>query len=229
MDILGGPWLVRRHERATARLAGEPARRYTRKEIMVRWYHAIFTAYGFLLPNDPRGSWSDFVGASELCGFGGAATKTQVRHSVAGVAHDPAFRRQAKMHLKHPGVRFDEEQRVCIASGIEKACEESSIHLHELAIGYDHAHTLVGRHTKTIEQVVQHFKSRATKEMTHRGCHPLQRYMNRDGSIPTPWAKNAWHVYINDDQQLGAAMEYIRRHPQKEGFPPQRWPFLTPV
>lgn len=30
---------------------------------MVRWYHAIFSAYGFWLPNDPRGSWSDFVRA----------------------------------------------------------------------------------------------------------------------------------------------------------------------
>ena len=33
---------------------------------MVRWYHLIISAYGFWLPNDPRGSWSDFVGAWEL-------------------------------------------------------------------------------------------------------------------------------------------------------------------
>lgn len=30
---------------------------------MVEWYHLIMTAYGFWLPNDPRGSWSEFVGA----------------------------------------------------------------------------------------------------------------------------------------------------------------------
>src|ERR1700680_1345456 len=28
--------------------------------------HVIITAHGFWLPNDPRGSWSDFVGAWEL-------------------------------------------------------------------------------------------------------------------------------------------------------------------
>ena len=33
---------------------------------MVRAYHAVFTAYGFWLPNDPRGSWSDFVRSWEL-------------------------------------------------------------------------------------------------------------------------------------------------------------------
>ncbi len=33
---------------------------------MIVAYHSIFCAYGFWLPNDPRGSWSDFVGAWEL-------------------------------------------------------------------------------------------------------------------------------------------------------------------
>jgi hypothetical protein len=34
-------------------------------------FHAIFTAYGFWLPNDTRGSWSDWVGAWELFRRGG--------------------------------------------------------------------------------------------------------------------------------------------------------------
>ena len=42
---------------------------------MVLAYHLIFTAYGFWLPNDPRGSWSDFVRAWELF-ITGKATKT---------------------------------------------------------------------------------------------------------------------------------------------------------
>ena len=32
--------------------------------------HVIITTYGFWLPNDPRGSWSDFVGAWELLRYG---------------------------------------------------------------------------------------------------------------------------------------------------------------
>jgi hypothetical protein len=32
--------------------------------------HIIFTAYGFWLPNDPRGSWSEWVAAWELFRFG---------------------------------------------------------------------------------------------------------------------------------------------------------------
>ena len=50
---------------------------------MVLAYHIIFTAYGFWLPNDPRGSWSEFVPFVELVRFG-RATKTETRRSVAG-------------------------------------------------------------------------------------------------------------------------------------------------
>lgn len=55
---------------------------------MVIGYHVIFGTYGFWLPNDPRGSGSDFVWSEELFRFGGKATKVETRHSVAGVKHD---------------------------------------------------------------------------------------------------------------------------------------------
>lgn len=49
---------------------------------MIVGYHIIFSAYGFWLPNDPRGSWSDFVGSWELFRYG-PATKTTERRSLA--------------------------------------------------------------------------------------------------------------------------------------------------
>jgi len=33
---------------------------------MVLGYHFIFSAYGFWLPNDPRGSWSDTIRVYDL-------------------------------------------------------------------------------------------------------------------------------------------------------------------
>ncbi|HUQ68642.1 MAG TPA: hypothetical protein VM165_03905, partial [Planctomycetaceae bacterium] len=68
--------------------------------------HVIFGAYGFWLPNDPRGSWSDFVGAWELLRYG-RATKTDVRASVAGAFHDQTRRLAAKKALKYPPVVFN--------------------------------------------------------------------------------------------------------------------------
>ena len=55
--------------------------------------HIILTTYGFWLPNDPRGSWSDFVAAWELLKYG-KATKVTTRNSVAHVPHDQQLRRE---------------------------------------------------------------------------------------------------------------------------------------
>jgi hypothetical protein len=33
-------------------------------------------------------------------------------------------------------------------------------------------------------------------------------------------------VFINDEDQLAAAIEYVERHPTKEGLPPQRYEFV---
>ena len=49
---------------------------------MILAYHSIFSMYGFWLPNDPRGSGSDYVANWDLFRFG-PATKVNTRHSVA--------------------------------------------------------------------------------------------------------------------------------------------------
>jgi len=52
---------------------------------MILAHHIIMTSYGFWLPNDPRGSWSDFVSSWELLRFG-EATTVRTRRSPA---HEP--------------------------------------------------------------------------------------------------------------------------------------------
>src|SRR6188474_3471484 len=69
-------------------------------------YHLIITTYGFWLPNDPRGSWSDYVRAWELFLFGGPATRTQERRSLARDPHDVAKRLELKKHLAREPVVF---------------------------------------------------------------------------------------------------------------------------
>ena len=79
-------------------------------------YHVVFGTYGFWLPNDPRGSWSDFVGSWELLRFG-PATKTDSRCSVAGHAHDHEARLAAKEALQRPAVQFTGIQARAIGRG----------------------------------------------------------------------------------------------------------------
>ncbi|MBL7220222.1 MAG: hypothetical protein ISS69_08915 [Phycisphaerae bacterium] len=59
---------------------------------MVRAYHVIFSTYGFWLPNDPRGSWSDYVRSWEVFRYG-PATKTVPRRSHGRDEHDHDIRK----------------------------------------------------------------------------------------------------------------------------------------
>ncbi len=193
---------------------------------MVRWYHLIMTAYGFWLPNDPRGSWSDFVGAWELRKFG-PATKTTARRSLAHDSHDVARRLAAKQALKYPPVRFDERQRHVIAAGFATAVAESAYTVVACCVGHDHTHLVIARHARTIEQIATHLKSKATMSLVRNDCHPLHLHRKPGGSTPTPWAAGVWSVFINDEPQLRAAIQYVQRHPMKEGLPPQPWAFIA--
>src|SRR5690349_9502436 len=166
---------------------------------MVRWYHAIFSAYGFWLPNDPRGSWSDFVYAWELYRFGGPATKVSGKRSYAHDPHDARLRREAKEHLKYPPARFEESCRESIATGFARVCEEFGFVVHACAIGFDHVHIVTARDPqRTIENVVAVLKARATSQMKSDGTHPMRRY----DPVPTPWGKGCWSVFIDDEEQL---------------------------
>ena len=86
--------------------------------------HLSFGCYGFWLPNDPRGSWSEYVRNRRLLVFG-HATKTDETVSVAKVPHNHAQRQAAKRELRYPPIKLSGVQARAVARGIAKAVEES--------------------------------------------------------------------------------------------------------
>ena len=71
-------------------------------KIMIHGYHVIWGTYGFWMPNDPRGSWSDFVHSWELARFG-RATKSLDRIDAEPKEY-AAWRAKARNALKYPAV-----------------------------------------------------------------------------------------------------------------------------
>src|SRR5437016_1521710 len=106
---------------------------------MVLGYHVIFGAYGFWLPNDPRGSWCDFVASWELFRFG-KATKTDSRKSVAEVAHDRELREAAKEALKYPAVHFSGIQAQAIGAGFAESVRKGKVVVWACSILSEHVH-----------------------------------------------------------------------------------------
>jgi REP element-mobilizing transposase RayT len=193
---------------------------------MIRAYHVIVTAYGFWLPNDPRGSWSDFVGSWELFRFG-PATKIDTRRSVAARPHDRAARLAAKTALKYPEVRFDGRQALSIARGFAAAIREANYRLYACAILPEHVHLVIARCDRTIERIIAHLKAKATARLSRDGNHPWGTLRDGRGRVPTPWAAKCWKCFLDTDRDIVRAIRYVEDNPAKEGKPRQRWSFVT--
>ena len=198
---------------------------------MVIASHVILSAYGFWLPNDPRGSWSDFVRQWELLRFG-PATKVETRNSVAGRSHDVAARCEAKHALRYPPVAFSGKQALCVAKGFADGVRRSGFVIHACCILPDHAHLVIARHHYPVEQVANRLKGAATRILADEGLHPMAGQPlvgTRRPHLPSPWAEGLWKVFIDDEVHLQAAIAYVERNPLKEGKAAQNWKqFVTP-
>jgi len=184
---------------------------------MVIAYHVTFGAYGFWLPNDPRGSWSTFVGAWRLFRFG-EATKVQVRRSLAHTVHDRSRRVAAKRALKHPPVKFSGLEARAVGRGFARACCEGGYGIHACAILPDHVHLVVARAQRPVEQIVGHLKAGATRQLKEEGLWNRNRR--------PVWGGPGWRVYLNTPEEVRRAVEYVDQNPVREGLPLQRWSFV---
>lgn len=194
---------------------------------MVLGYHAIISAYGFWLPNDPRGSWSDFVGAWELLRFG-TATKTDERRSLAARPHDHGRRLEAKRALKYPPVTFNGIQARAIARGFGTFAQKSGMTVWACAVLRDHTHLIIARHTYPIEQAVNLLKGAATRRLVAEDVHPLAASARGQTRPHTPWARGLWKVFLNSDAHIRRAIRYVEDNPLKEGQRRQNWSFVRP-
>ncbi len=194
----------------------------------VRAAHIIFTAYGFWLPNDPRGSWSDFVASWELVKFG-RATKVETCRSVAHVEHDRTLRKAAKLALKYQPVFFSGLQARSIARGFSRACAEGEYHVHACSILPDHVHLIVAPHNRLFEKITAHLKDRATQELRSDGLHPFEEHRDSNGSVASVWAGGLWKVYCFDSGHVATAIKYVEENPVREGKRKQEWKFVKPL
>jgi REP element-mobilizing transposase RayT len=186
--------------------------------------HVIFGAYGFWLPNDPRGSWSTFVGSYELYRYG-RATKTTERRSLAYDSHDRELRLAAKSALQRPAISFNDAQIEAIAAGIGEYVWKSRTHVWALAILRDHVHAVIAASTVNVKQRVNLIKGAATRELILCGIHPFQDLADDDG-IPKCFAQGEWKVFLDQLHDIDRSVRYVEANPEKEGPPPQRWPFV---
>ncbi len=194
----------------------------------MRAFHAIFSAYGFWLPNDPRGSWSTWVGAWELFRYGGQSTKVETTRSVAKTHHNRTHRLETKHHLKHPPVIFTGLQARAIGQGFSLAVQKSGYEILACAILPDHVHTVIAAHRNKPTQIVGHLKREATLQLVAQGLHPFRDLYSASNALPSCWAEKCWKVYLDTQADVERAIRYVEDNPLKEGKPRQHWSCVVP-
>jgi REP element-mobilizing transposase RayT len=194
---------------------------------LVLGYHLILTAYGFWLPNDPRGSWSDFVRSWELLRFG-PATKVTHRRSVARRSHDRALRLEAKRALVRRPVEFDGVQARAVGRGFGDYCRRSGLVVHACSNLPTHVHLVIARDPVDLRQIARLLKGAATTALNKEGLHPFADQPFRNRLLPTPWTRHEWNCFLFSTSDVTRAIQYVERNPVKEGKGLQSWNFIRP-
>jgi REP element-mobilizing transposase RayT len=170
---------------------------------MIHGYHVIWGTYGFWLPNDPRGSWSDFVASWALARFG-KATKTLERTAV-DVSQWACWRAEAVQALRYPAVVLTGNQARIVGQGFANALRKSCYTIWACSILPEHVHLVIGRHPYKVEQIANLLKGEATKRLKQESLHPHARFIGTDGKLPSMWAEHQWKVFF-----------WILRRPSKQ-------------
>lgn len=198
------------------------------EQTMIHGYHLILPMYGFRLPNDPRGSWSDFVRNWEIARFGKA--KPTANRKLASELTETDHRRMsaAKDALKYPAVSIDGRQALSISNGFAAKTAKSNYTIWACSILPEHTHLVVARHSYKVEQIANLLKGAATKQILDDNLHPLQSFAGGSNRPPRMWSSREWKVYLDSEEAIENAIRYVEENPTKEGKPPQKWSFVTP-
>lgn len=195
---------------------------------MIHGYHVILPCYGFWLPNDPRGSWSDFVFRWELARFG-KATKSLERKTIDELSpQEIGARDQARRSLLYPPVVLTGKQALSVANGFREQTLKSGYTVWACAVLPEHTHLVIARHTYKVEQVAILMKGAATTQLLKDGQHPLSEYAKDKTRPPRMWAEHEWKVYLDTEKAIENAIRYVNENPTREGKQSQSWSWVTP-
>jgi REP element-mobilizing transposase RayT len=192
-------------------------------------YHVVISAYGFWLPNEERGSFSDFVRKWDLFRNYGPATQVHTARSIADQPYDRKRREEARNSLKYPPVIFNGAQARAVARGFADQSQKCGYVLLAFAILREHAHFVIRPHFYDIDRVVNQLKGAATRRLLDEGLHPFANLREPNGRLPQVWARNFWKVFLYDRDDVVRSTNYTNENPEKEGLRRQNWSFVTPL
>jgi REP element-mobilizing transposase RayT len=182
---------------------------------MVAGFHLIWTAYGWWLPNDPRGSSSHEIRVERVAEFG------ELHYGRKQTQPLPAelrtFYRDAGDVLKHPLLTFQDADIPLIAEAFGSVVREQRYTCYACAIMPDHVHVLMRKHRDHAETMIESLQDASRDSLIRKG---------RWAPTHAVWGGPGWKVFLYTQQDFVRVIRYIENNPVKIGWPPQRWEFV---
>jgi len=181
-------------------------------------YHLIWTAYGWWLPNDPRGSGSTTIRSDILAQLGDLHYGRKRIQPAGRVVRE--FYEEAKGHLKHPLLTFDEEARAVIGQSFATTITKQNYTCYACVIMPDHVHMIIRKHRDSYEQMMGHFKTWSARGLRAAGL--------RTNDHPVWSGGDGYGVFLDHPDDVWRTIPYIERNPDPIGLPRQVYDFVKP-
>jgi len=185
--------------------------------VMVVGYHLIWTAYGWWLPNDLRGSSSHVIHQNIIAQLGELHFgRKRVQPASSQIR---AFYAKAKNVLKFDLLKFTARDVTAISQAFASIIKRESYTCYACAIMPDHVHLVIRKHRHRAEDMIAHFQTESRNAV-------LQ--LNERDPLHPVWGGPGWKVYLEDQQDFERTIKYIENNPIKEDRPQQAFGFVTP-
>lgn len=179
-------------------------------------YHLIWTAYGWWLPNDPRGSFSKFICANVIAKLG---ELHYGRKKIQSASRDlRQFYQDAPQVLIHPLLTLDESAQNEVAHAFAEVIQEHRYTCYACAIMPDHVHILIRKHIHLAEDMIENLKDASRLRPSTSGHRPPDH--------PTWTGAGGWKVFLDHPDEVRRTIVYIENNPLPLGLPVQCWPFV---
>ena len=185
---------------------------------MIIAYHLIWTAYGWWLPNDPRGSTSHEVRLDVLRELGELHFgRKEVQPAGKEVRQ---FHQEASKVLHYPQLKLELEARDACGHSFARVIEQRGLTCYACAIMPDHVHILIRKHRLHGEDMIGGFQVASRAGLIESGM--------RTAVHPTWTAGHGWIVFLVTPEEIQRTIRYIEQNPLKIGLPAQSWSFVKP-
>ena len=167
-------------------------------------HHLIWTAYGYWLPNDPRGSMSKTIASEVIAELGELHYgRKKVQPSAREIQ---AFHNQSRSMLKHALLDFQSNDFPVIAEALSETICENNYTCYACAIMPDHVHILIRKHKHQAEDMLDNFQQTSRLRLRNVGL--------RSADHPV-WGGPGWKVFLDTPTDIRRTIRYIETNPVK--------------